>query len=89
MKRLFLDLGDGTLIPRKKVVLILNAETATQRDSTRKFIRKNSSRGDEVLPKRGIRQVNSIILTNAYGKDSIYSSARSSSSLASDEARNG
>jgi hypothetical protein len=80
MKRLFLDLGDGQIIPKKKVVLLLNAETATQREATRAMIRKNKR--EEVLPKRGLRQVNTIVLTNAYGKDSIYSSARSSKAMA-------
>lgn len=85
MKSQFFDLGDGKIIPRKKVVLILNAETATLKESTRKMIRKSSSQGGEVLPKRGLRNINSIILTNAYGKDSLYSSARSSKSLARGE----
>jgi len=82
MKRYFLDLGDGVMIPRKKVVLILNAESATLQKSTRDFIRKTHADGDEVLPKRGIRTVNTLVLTNAYGKDSLYSSARSSGNLA-------
>ncbi len=78
MKRHFLDLGDGKIIPKKKIVLILNAETASMRQATRDFIRRRSQSGDEVLPKKDLCQVNSIVLTNAYGKDSIYSSSRSS-----------
>lgn len=82
VKRLFLDLGDGTSLPRKKVVLILNAESATVPATTRNFLKKISEKGDSVLPKKELNQVNSLILTNAYGKDSLYSSSRTSKALA-------
>ena len=82
MKTPFFDLGDGTSIPEKKVVLILNAESATVQSTTRSFLRKMSEKGNSVMPKKAIRQVNSIILCNAYGKDSLYSSSRSAKSLA-------
>ena len=85
MKNLFLDLGDGTSIPKKKVVLILNAESATLQKSTREFLKKTGAKGDSVLPKRSLKQVNSFILTNAYGKDSLYSSSRSAKALAEKE----
>ena len=81
MKNPFLDLGDGTSIKKNKVVLILNAESATLRPATREFIRKMNGKGDAVMPKKAIRQVNSLILTNAYGKDSLYSSSRSARAL--------
>jgi len=84
MKRLFLDLGDGNVIPKKKVVMILDAESATLQETTRNFIKKNNSRGDEVKPLRLLRNVNSFILTSPYGKDSLYSSSRLSKSLAED-----
>ena len=87
MKGLFLDLGDGTSIPRKKVVMILNAESATVQSTTRQFIRKMGSSGNSVLPKKPLRQVNAIVLTNAYGKDSLYSSSRSAKLLAEEEAK--
>lgn len=86
-KRLFLDLGDGTSIPMKKVVLILNADSATMRETTRKWLRKTNMENNTVLPKKALRQVNSLVLTNAYGKDSLYSSSRSSSYLADGEAK--
>ena len=85
MKAPFFDLGDGTSIPEKKVVLILNAESATLQKDTRNFIRRLGSGGDSVLPKKSLRQVNSLILTNAYGKDSLYSSSRSARSLAEEK----
>lgn len=85
MKTQFLDLGDGTSIPRKKVVLILNAESATVQGTTRKFIRKMSEKGSSVMPKKAIRQVNSLILCNSHGMDSLYSSARSAKSLGEKE----
>ncbi|MBR2635152.1 MAG: hypothetical protein IKD31_06195 [Clostridia bacterium] len=85
MKKMFLDLGDGISIPMKKVVLILNAESATLQHSTRNFLKKMSADGNTVMPKRDIRQVNSLILANAYGKDSLYSSSRSARALAEKE----
>jgi len=63
MKNPFLDPGDGSAIPKNKVVLILNAESATVQKDTRNFIRKLGTGGDSVLPKRSLRQVNSLILT--------------------------
>ncbi len=85
MKNPFLDPGDGSAIPKNKVVLILNAESATLQKDTRNFIRRLGSGGDSVLPKKSLRQVNSLILTNAYGKDSLYSSSRSARSLAEEK----
>lgn len=85
MKNPFLDPGDGSAIPKSKVVLILNAESATLQKDTRYFIKTLSRKGDSVLPKKPLRQVNSLILTNAYGKDSLYSSSRSAKSLAEGE----
>lgn len=85
MKSPFLDPGDGSAILKQKVVLILNAESATLQKDTRNFLRRLGSGGDSVLPKRSLRQVNSFILTNAYGKDSLYSSSRSARSLAEGE----
>ena len=82
MKDLFLDLGDGTSIPKKKAVLILNAETATVGVTTRRFLKTCSEKGASVLPKKALWQVNSFVLCNAYGKDSLYSSSRSSQLLA-------
>lgn len=87
MNELFLDLGDGTSIPRKKVVLILNAETATVGVTTRRFIKECSRKGAAVLPKKDLWQVGSLILTNAYGKDSLYSSSRSAKLLAGKEVK--
>ena len=82
MKSPFLDPGDGSAILKQKVVLILNAESATLQKDTRNFLRRLGSSGDSVMPKKLLRQVNSFILTNAYGKDSLYSSSRSARSLA-------
>lgn len=81
MKNPFLDPGDGTAVPKNKVVLILNAESATLQKDTRNFIKKLNLEGNSVMPKKMLRQVNSLILTNAYGKDSLYSSSRSAKSL--------
>lgn len=85
MKTPFLDLGDGISIPKKKVVLILNAESATVQATTRFFLRKMTQDGNSVMPKKTLYQVNSLILCNAYGKDSLYSSSRRAQSLAESE----
>ncbi len=82
IKNPFLDPGDGTAIPKNKVVMILDAESATLRKDTRNFIKRLGRNGDAVVPKKPLRQVNSLILTNAYGKDSLYSSSRRSLFLA-------
>jgi|GEM_PF-1504361 len=87
MKNPFLDLGDGTSIPKKKVVLILNAESATLQNTTRKFLREISRRESSVLPKKMLRQVNSLILCNSHGQDSLYSSSRSAKSLAGEDTK--
>lgn len=87
MRDIFLDLGDGTSIPRKKVVLILNAESATVGITTRKFLKTCSQKGVGVLPKKDLWQVNSFVLCNAYGKDSLYSSSRSAKLLAGKDAK--
>lgn len=84
MKNPFLDLGDGTSIKKSKVVLILNAESATLRPATRDFVRKMNARGESVMPKKPLRQLNSIVLSNAYGNDHLYSSSRSAKGLAED-----
>ncbi len=87
MNSQFYDLGDGTSIPKKKVVLILNAESATVQASTRSFLRKLSREGNSVMPKKPLYQVNSLILCNGYGKDSLYSSSRRAKSLAEQEVK--
>ena len=87
MKDIFLDLGDGTSIPRKKVVLILNAESATVGVTTRRFLKTCSQKGASVLPKKALWQVNSLVLCNSYGKDSLYSSSRSARLLAGKDAK--
>lgn len=84
MKNPFLDLGDGTSIKKSKIVLILNAESATLRSATRDFVRKMNTKGESAMPKRPLRQLNSLVLSNAYGKDRLYSSSRSAKSLAED-----
>lgn len=85
MKPPFYDLGDGTAVPKSKVVLILDAESATRSAVTKKFLRRQSRKGDSVPPKKALRQVNSLILANAYGKDSLYSSSRSAKALSKGE----
>ena len=85
MKSPFLDPGDGALIFKSKVVMILNAESATLQKDTRNFIRSLNRKGDAVMPKKALRQINSLILTNSHGKDSLYSSSRSAKSLAREE----
>ena len=85
MKKMFLDLGDGTAVYKNKVVLILDAESATVQKTTRNFLKKISDRGDSVLPKKALRQVNSVILANSHGKDSLYTSARSPGALCEDK----
>lgn len=85
MKNPFLDPGDGTLIFKNKVVLILNAESATLQKDTRNFIRSLNQKGDAVLPRKPLRQINSLILTNSHGKDSLYSSSRSAGTLSKEE----
>ncbi len=85
MKSPFLDPGDGALIFKSKIVLILNAESATLQKDTRNFIRHLNRKGDAVMPKKALRQINSLILTNSHGKDSLYSSSRSAGNLAREE----
>ena len=85
MKSMFLDPGDGTGIPKKKVVLILNAETATLSATTRQFIRKMSEKKQSIMPKKMLSQVNSLILTNSHGKDFLYSSAKRAKSLVEED----
>lgn len=82
MKKIFFDLGDGTSILARKVVLILHAENATKSAVTRKFMKKLGEQNAAPLPKKAIRQVNSLILANAYGKDCLYSSSRQAKTLA-------
>lgn len=82
--KLFFDLGDGTSIPKKKAVLILNAETATLKGTTRQFLKKLGAEGNAVVPKRTLNQVNSFVLCNAYGKDSLYSSSHTAGFLAAE-----
>lgn len=82
MKTIFYDLGDGTSIAARKVVLILNAENATKSAVTRKFMKTLAEKNSAPLPKKTIRQVNSLILANAYGKDYLYSSSRQAKTLA-------
>ena len=65
--------------------MILNAESATLQKDTRNFIRNLNRKGDAVLPKKPLRQINSLILTNSHGKDSLYSSSRSAGNLAREE----
>ena len=79
MKQLFFDLGDGTSLPARQVVLILNAETATQSAVTRDFLRQTARRGEAETPLSPLKQVNSFVLTNSRGRDRLYSSARTSS----------
>ena len=81
MKNPFLDIGDGNAVPKNKVVMILNAESATLQKDTRNFIKKLSSDGNSVLPKRSLHQINSLVLINSYGKDSLFSSSRSSKAM--------
>ncbi len=81
MKNPFLDIGDGNAVLKNKVVMILNAESATLQKDTRNFIKKLSREGASVLPKRALHQVNSFVITNAYGKDSLFSSSRSSKAI--------
>jgi len=78
MKNPFLEIGDENAVLKNKVVMILNAESATLQKDTRNFIRKQNSDGNSVMPKRSLHQINSFVLTNAYGKDSLFSSSRSS-----------
>ena len=85
MKSPFLDPGDGLLIIKNKIVMILNAESATLQKDTRNFIRNLNRKGDAVLLKKPLRQINSLILTNSHGKDSLYSSSRSAGNLAREE----
>lgn len=88
MKMPFLDLGDGTAVYKNKVVLILDAESATVQKTTRDFLKKMSRDGTAVLPKKPLKQVNSLVLLNSYGKDSLYTSSRSPGALAKETQKN-
>jgi regulator of extracellular matrix RemA (YlzA/DUF370 family) len=81
MKNPFLDIGDGNAVLKNKVVMILNAESSTLQKDTRNFIKKLNKENHAVMPKKNLRQINSFILCNAYGEDSLFSSSRSSKAV--------
>ncbi|MBQ3866780.1 MAG: hypothetical protein II776_07740 [Clostridia bacterium] len=85
MKKLFLDLGEGTSLPTRQIVLILNAETATRQPATKRFLRRLSDRAEVKASRRPLRQVNALVLTNTRGKDMLYPSFRQAESLAADD----
>ena len=82
LKKLFCDLGEGTSLPVRQIVLILNAENATRSRTTREFIRRCRESGAEQTPRRDLRQANTLILANSHGKDALYISSRQAESLA-------
>ena len=84
MLKLFCDLGEGTSLPTRQIVLILDADTATRQKATRDFLKKCNDKGYASVPKGPLRQVNSLVLTNSHGRDALYSSARRSAALAGD-----
>ena len=71
MKNRFLELGEKSVLLRE-VVCILDADTATVSKTTRAFLKKNTEKGNFVSPSNAIRMVNSIVLTNAFGRDAVY-----------------
>lgn len=77
MAKLFLDIGGGESVFLRDVVLILDAETATRQSATRAFLKKNSEKKQAVSPKKALNRVNSLILTNSFGEDRLYSSPKS------------
>lgn len=84
MLKLFCDLGEGTSLPTRQIVLILDADTATRQAVTRNFLKVCNDKGRAMRPKGPLRQVNSLILTNSHGRDALYSSSRRSAALAGD-----
>ena len=82
LKKLFCDLGEGTSLPVGKIVLILNAETATRQSATRRFLRRCGETAAEKAPRRDLRQINSLVLINSHGKDALYASSRLPETLA-------
>lgn len=82
MLNLFCDLGEGTSLPVRQIVLILDADTATRQGATRQFMKVCREKGRAMDPKSPLRQVNSLILTNSHGRDALYSSARRAAALA-------
>ena len=70
----FCNSGDIKSIPTREIVLILDADTATVGQTTRDFLAKNTKKGNVVAPRKSLNKVNSVIVTNAYGRDKIYSS---------------
>ena len=76
MKNRFLEIGDSQSVFLREVVLVLDADTATVSRTTREFLKKNEK---NLAPApKGIKMVNSFILTNAFGTDRIYQSAYTS-----------
>ncbi len=82
LKKIFCDLGEGTSLPVRQIVLILNADTATRQQTTRTFIRRCGETGAEQIPRRDMKQINSIVLANSHGKDALYVSSRQAETLA-------
>ena len=81
MKNLFCEINEGESIRVEKIVCILDADTATLSPVTRDFLKKNSEKGNAVNPKKPLSRVNSIILTNSFGEDRLYSSAARTKNL--------
>ena len=82
MLKLFCDLGEGTSLPIRQIVMILDADTATRQKTSRDFLKACNQKGRAMAPKGPLRQVNSLILTNSHGRDALYSSARRAAALA-------
>ncbi len=75
MRNRILDLGENESVWLRDVVFVLDADTATVSAVTRDFLKKAKEKGLIREPKVAVKMVNSLVLTNAFGKDRLYQSS--------------
>lgn len=80
--KLFCDLGEGTTLPCRQIVMVISAESATKSAVTRAFLKACTEKGCAQAPKTPLFSVNSLVLTNIRGQDLLYSSAKSPALIA-------
>ena len=69
MRNRILELGEKDSVWLRDVVCVLDADTATVSAATRDFLKKCRDKGIVAAPKGKVKMVNSLVLTNAFGKD--------------------
>lgn len=74
MEKKFIDIGDGGGVLISDIIAVIDADSATKSNITKKFLKKNNDEGNTVFPKKDISKINSIVITEHRGKTKIYSS---------------